>query len=259
MPVLDIDGESFHYRLDGPAEAPVLVLTHSLGTDLTLWQPQMAAFSRRFRVLRHDCRGHGGSVVSPSGYGIERLGRDVLGLLDGLGIARAHYCGLSMGGMVGLWLGLHAPERLERLALCNTAARIGGAELWNGRIQAVMRDGMEAVIQPVLERWFTAGFLAAAPAEVAAVAAMLRACPAAGYAASCAAIRDMDRRDEVGRIRVPTLVIAGSHDSATPPQDARLLAERIGGARYEEWPAPHLSNIETPERFTATVLDFLTA
>ncbi|TAN78072.1 MAG: 3-oxoadipate enol-lactonase [Magnetospirillum sp.] len=259
MPVLEREGEPLHYRLDGPDDAPVLVLTHSLGTGLALWQPQLAAFSRRFRVLRHDCRGHGGSVVSPSGYGIDRLGRDVLRLLDGLGIARAHYCGLSMGGMIGIWLGVNAPERLERLVLCNTAARIGTTELWNSRIAMVEQGGMAAVIPPVLERWFTAGFLAAAPDRVAPVAAMLRACPAVGYAASCAAIRDMDYRDAVGSIRVPTLVIAGTHDTATPLEDGRVLAERIADARYEELPAPHLSNIETPERFTEAVLAFLAA
>ncbi len=257
MPEIDIHGERFHYRFDGPADAPVLVLTHSLGTDLELWQPQVEAFSRRFRVLRHDCRGHGGSVVSPTGYGIDRLGRDVLGLLDGLGIARAHHCGLSMGGMVGLWLGINAPERLERLVLSNTAAKIGSAELWNNRIAQVEQDGMAAVTLPVLERWFTADFRAAAPDRVERVAALLRACPAAGYAASCAAIRDMDFRDHVGRIRVPTLVIAGTDDTATPPEDGRFLAGRIEGARYVELPAPHLSNIETPERFAEAVLAFL--
>ncbi|MBI3444910.1 MAG: alpha/beta fold hydrolase, partial [Magnetospirillum sp.] len=135
----------FRIRFDGPPAAPVLILSHPLGTDLDVWQPQIAALSHSFRVLRYDMRGHGASEVSPPGYGMERLGADVLALLDALGIARAHFCGQSMSGMIGQWLGINTPERLGKLILANTAAKIGGADLWNGRIASVETGGMGAV------------------------------------------------------------------------------------------------------------------
>ena len=152
MALIDLKGEPFRIRLDGPAHGPVLMLHHALGADLDLWQPQIAAFSHHFRVLRFDCRGHGASTISARPYGLERLGGDVVGLLDALGLERVHFCGLSMGGLVGQWLGLHAPERLEKLVLCHTASRIGAPDLWNGRIRLVEAGGMEAVVRPTLER-----------------------------------------------------------------------------------------------------------
>ncbi|HXH02116.1 MAG TPA: 3-oxoadipate enol-lactonase [Candidatus Competibacteraceae bacterium] len=258
MPFIDVDGARIHYRCDGPEEAPVLVLSNSLGTDLAMWDAQIPAFTQRFRVLRYDSRGHGQSAVTPGPYTIERLARDVLGLLDGLGLARIHFCGLSMGGMVGMWLGIHAPQRVARLVLCNTAACIPPAELWNARIEAVHQGGMAAIAEAVIGRWFTPVFRAQAPAVVERVRRTLEATPAEGYVACCAAVRDMDQRAAVARITAPTLVVAGTHDTATPPADGRFLAERIAGARYLELEAAHLSNLEAETRFTEGVLTFLT-
>ncbi len=246
-----------HYRLDGPAGAPVLMLSNSLGTDLTMWDAQLPAFAAGYRVLRYDTRGHGASPVTPGPYTIEQLGRDALALLDALGIGHAHFCGLSMGGMVGQWLGVHAPQRLGRLVLANTAARIGPAELWERRIAAVTAGGMAAIADGVLTRWFTDGYVARAPQTVARVRAVLEATDPAGYTAACAAVRDMDQRAVVTRIAVPTLVVAGTHDLATPPADGRWLAGAIGGARYVEFDAAHLSNLEAEAGFTAAVLGFL--
>lgn len=249
---------NIHYRLDGPDDAPVLVLSNSLGTALAMWDAQMMTFARHFRVLRYDSRGHGRSGVAPAPYTIERLGRDVLGLLDTLRVARAHFCGLSMGGMVGQWLGLNAAERLDRLVLCNTGACIGTAEVWNARMQAVDEGGMSAVADGVLGRWFTPAFRAREPQTVAAVQRQLLATPPQGYVACCAAIRDMDVRADIAAIRAPTLVITGEYDASTPPQDGRFLAEQIPGARLQSFPTAHLSNIEASETFTRAVVDFLT-
>ena len=257
MPAIEMDGAEMHYREDGPADAPVLMLSNSLGTDLTMWEPQMADFAGPFRVLRYDTRGHGASAVTPGPYSIERLGHDALGLLDGLGISRAHWCGLSMGGMVGMWLAVHAPERIDRLVLCNTTALLGPREMWDARIAAVESGGMAAIAPAGMARWFTEPTLRRPSAMVEATRRVLLATPPEGYTACCAAIREMDQRDAIAAVRAPTLVIAGTHDVATPPADGQFLAQRIPGARYVELDAAHLSNIEAADQFTDAVLAFL--
>lgn len=259
MSYMDKDGARLHYELEGRTDAPVLVLSNSLGTTLDMWAPQMPALLQHFRVLRHDARGHGQSDVTPGPYTIAQLGADVLALMDHVGIARAHFCGLSMGGMIGMWLGTHHAGRLERLVLCNTAAKIGTPDTWNPRIAKVEAEGMASVADTVLERWFTAGFRDRAPQQVAVVRDMLLNTAPAGYTANCAAVRDMDQRAEIASIRVPTLVIAGAHDGSTPAADGRAVSDAIPGARYVELDAAHLSNWEQSERFTQALLGFLSA
>ncbi|WP_439888400.1 3-oxoadipate enol-lactonase [Pseudomonas sp. MBLB4123] len=260
MPVVRLADGELNYRLEGPAGAPVLVLSNSLGTDLHMWDAQMPAFTEHFRVLRYDTRGHGHSLVSEGFYSIEQNGRDVLALLDALDIAKAHFCGLSMGGLIGQWLAINAGERLDKLVLCNTAAKIAGPEVWNPRIDTVLRDGqaaMQALRDASIARWFTAAFAAAEPAKVEPVVAMLAQTSPQGYAANCAAVRDVDYRERLGAIRAPTLIVAGSADPVTTLADGRFLAERIAGARLIELPAAHLSNVEAAAAFTRQVLDFL--
>jgi 3-oxoadipate enol-lactonase len=258
MPFATVDDVRVHYRIDGPADGPVLVLAHSLGADLTMWDAQVAALAGAFRVLRYDARGHGASSVPPGPSTVERLARDALGLLDAVGVPRAHFCGLSLGGMVGVWLAAHAAGRVGRLVLANTAARIGTPQSWNARIDAVQRGGLVAVAPTVLDRWFTPGFRERRPEAVVAVRRALLATPTDGYAAGCAAVREADLRDAARAVAVPTLVIAGTHDVATPPTDSRWLADAIPGARYCELAAAHVSNVEAAEEFTAAVSDFLT-
>jgi 3-oxoadipate enol-lactonase len=259
MALLTIDSQRERCvgRLDGPPQAPVLVLSNSLGTNLALWDEQMPALSARFRVLRYDTRGHGSSPVSPGAYSIAMLARDVLVLLDAFEIERAHFCGLSLGGMTGLWLGIHAAARIDRLVLANTAPQIGSTETWNTRIDNVRKGGMEAIADSVLERWLSAGFRARAPQAVSRVRAMLTTTPPDGYIACCGAIRDADLWPGVAGVRSPTLVIAGSRDAATPPADGKKMARRIAGARYVELDASHISNVEAADRFTAETVAFL--
>ncbi len=259
LPTIEVQRERFNCRVDGPADAPVLVLSNSLGTNLAMWEAQMPALTAHFRVLRYDQRGHGSSMVTPGAYAIDTLGRDVLGLLDALKIPRVHFCGLSMGGATGMWLAVHAPERIDRLVLANTAARFGTTEAWNARIDAVRKGGVEAIADAVLERWFTPGFRARAPETVARMRETLVATPAEGYVGCCAAIRDVDLRSAIGRIARPTLVIVGTHDVATPPAEGHAVAERIRGARCFELDAAHISNVEAAGRFTTEVVDFLIA
>lgn len=251
-----------NYQLDGPADAQVLVLSNSLGTDLGMWDEQIPAWSEHFRVLRYDTRGHGGSLVTQGPYSIEQLGGDVLALLEALDIEHAHFVGLSMGGLIGQWLGINAGQRLHSLTLCNTAAKIANDEVWNSRIDAVLKGGQQAMADlrdGSIARWFTPAFAQARPAEAQRICQMLAHTSPEGYAANCAAVRDADYREQLGRIQVPTLVVAGTADVVTTPEHGRFMHSRIVNATYAEFPAAHLSNVEIGAAFTARVLDFLLA
>jgi 3-oxoadipate enol-lactonase len=267
LPTIDVSRERFNCRIDGPADAPVLVLSNSLGADLSMWEPQMPALTRRFRVLRYDQRGHGASTVTPAArdssrlaygaYSLETLARDVLTLLDALKVKRAHFCGVSMGGATGMWLAANAPERIDRLVLANTAPKFSTPEAWKARIDAVRKGGVEAIADAVLERWFTSGFRARDPETAARMRKIMVATPIAGYIGCCTAIRDTDLRDALPKIAAPTLVIVGTHDPANPPAEGRAFAARIPGARVVELDAAHISNVEAPEAFTAALVGFL--
>lgn len=259
MPIETIAGEPFNIRFDGPADAPVLMLSNSLGTNFAMWDPQIPEWSKHFRILRYDSRGHGLSVATDRAFSIATLGEDALAILDHFGIDKAHWCGVSKGGMVGQWLATHARHRLGRVVLANTAAHMGPPSLWNDRIDLVRSRGMAALVPGVLERWFSPRFRESEPATVAKVSEMLTTTPAIGYATCCAAIRDMDQREAIRSITNPVLVIIGKVDPATPPAAGHLIAEAIPGSRTVELDAAHLSNLEQPEAFTSAVLDFLTA
>lgn len=255
------DGE-LHYQLDGPEGAPVLVLSNSLGTDLHMWDTQVAVFAEHFQVLRFDTRGHGKSLVTEGPYSIEQLGQDVLALLDALHIERAHFCGLSMGGLIGQWLGIHAGERLKRLVVCNTAAKIGTPEVWNPRIEMVLRDGPAAMValrDASIARWFTADFAEANPGQAKLITDMLAATSPQGYAANCGAVRDADFREQLSSIKAPTLVVAGTEDAVTPPSGGHFIQAHVQGAEYAEFYAAHLSNVQAGGAFSDRVLEFLLA
>jgi 3-oxoadipate enol-lactonase len=257
MPFAQLTDGRLQYEITGPPDAPVLVFSNSLGATLSMWDSQAPVFQKQFRVLRYDTRGHGQSTVTPGPYTIEQLGRDVLALLDELELDRANFCGLSMGGQTGMWLALNAAARLDTLILCNTAAKIGTPELWNTRIETVRKGGMKSISTAVMERWFSSDFRRNSPDLVAAIKQLFERTSPEGYAANCAAIRDFDARETIAAIPIPTLVISGAHDAATTPADGRYLAHQIGGARYVELNAAHLSNIEAPDRFNAELNAFL--
>jgi 3-oxoadipate enol-lactonase len=247
-----------HHLLEGPEDAPALVLANSLGTTLAMWDAQVPALFKDFRLLRYDHRGHGGSPVSEPPYAIEDLGRDALAMLDGLGIERFSFCGLSVGGMVGMWLASEAPERISRLVLVCTSALLGPKEVWDERISVSRKDGVGALEDAVLQRWFTPEFRAARPETVERVGRDLRETSAEGYAGCCAAIRDMDLRSRLASIQAPTLVISGSDDPSTPPEHGEFIHEGITGSRFMVVePAAHLSNIEQPEAVNRAILEHL--
>jgi len=262
VPVVHLADGDLNYQLTGPAGAPVLVLYNSLGTDLQMWDTQMPALAEHFQVLRFDTRGHGKSLVTEGFYSIEQLGGDVLTLLDALDIKQAHFCGLSMGGLIGQWLGINASERLHKLVLCNTAAKIASDEVWNGRIDTVLQGGQQAMRDlrdASIARWFTPEFAAAQAEQANRITAMLAATSAQGYAANCAAVRDADFREQLGAIKAPTLVVCGTADAVTTPEHGRFMQQHITGAQLVELPAAHLSNVEAGEAFTQAVLAFLLA
>lgn len=258
MPILDTGAVRLHYEMEGKPSRAVLLLSNSLGTNLAMWDPQLPAFREHVRVLRYDSRGHGRSSVPDGPYSIAQMGQDVLALLDALGIERVHFCGLSLGGMVGQWLAVNAPYRLHNLLLSNTAAKIGSAEGWNERIAQVERGGMQSVAAAVVDRWFTPAFQSMQPQTVERIAAMLLATSAAGYTAACAAVRDMDQRETVSHIDLPTLILYGAEDAVTPPHNAVELATAIRGAELLPLPAAHLANLEAAAAFTQAALAFFT-
>lgn len=258
MPFLQLVDHRIYYELTGVAPAPVLVLSNSLGTTTAMWQPQLAEFEKSFRVLRYDTHGHGQSEVTPGPYSFGRLAQDVVRLLDGLKIEQAHFCGLSMGGMTGLQLGLDAGGRFKKMVIASASAKFGTAEGWEKRIEAVRTSGMKPVAGQVVERWFTKEFRETTPSEVEAMQRMIEAISPDGYVNCCMALRDADLREELSRIRAEVLIISGTQDPVSPPADGKLLASSIPGARYRELNASHLSNVEAAEEFTRETLRFLT-
>jgi 3-oxoadipate enol-lactonase/4-carboxymuconolactone decarboxylase len=244
-----------HHRLEGPAGAPVVVLSASLGTTLEMWDDQVAALAGRFRVLRYDHRGHGSSPVPPGPYTVDDLAADALALLDRLRIERVAWCGLSLGGMVGMALALSAPQRIERLVLACTSARLGPPEMWAERAATARTQGMDPLVPAALERWLTP----AAPMEASArLDVMLRAMPPEGYAAGCEALAAHDLRGRLGAIQAPTLVIAAADDPATPPAHLEAVAAEIPGARLHVLErGRHLVNVERPDAFNRLLLGFL--
>ena len=252
-----VEGCRLSYWVDGPERAHALLLSNPIGATVELWEKQVERFSGSFRVIRYDTRGHGRSDARSGETALDQLGRDVLAVLDAVGVWRAHVCGISLGGLTGLWLGVHAPERVGRLIAANTGARIGTPPFWTERIRTVRTHGMRSLADAAMSRWFSAGFRERHPTTVERFRSMLAGAPVEGYVGCCAALRDADLRNDIQRIRAATLVIAGAHDEATPPADAESIRAHVPGARLKTLDAAHLSNVEQPEAFASAVLEFL--
>lgn len=258
MPFITANQARIFYRLEGQDGLPVIVLSHSIGTDHAMWTPQVPDLTQHFQVLRYDTRGHGASDGPPGEYSVEQLGRDALALVDGLKISKFAFCGLSMGGAVGQWLALHAPERLTHLVLANTSPRFGTPEQWNSRIQAVRQGGMPAIVGLALGRFFSPEFLASSSPEVSSIRSVLLGTVPEGYVSCCAALRDFDSTAALEKIKTPTLVIVGDKDVSTPLSgNGDVLVRGISGANLVRLPVAHLSNLEAPRSFTAALIAFL--
>ncbi|MBF5094479.1 3-oxoadipate enol-lactonase [Azospirillum sp. INR13] len=262
MPFIEAAGITQHYDLTGPDDAPVLLFANSIGTSFHIWDAVVPHLSQRYRVLRYDMRGHGLTQVTPvsddAGYGMDLLADDAAGLLDALGIARAHVCGLSIGGMMAQRLAVKAPARVHGLILCDTAGVIGPQSVWTDRIAAIRARGMAAISDGVMARWFTQAFRDSRPDQIRGYTAMVARTTEDGYVGCAMAIRDADLRADNAAITAPTLVICGEDDVATPPDLARELAAGIPGARFELLPgAAHIPGVEKPAELATLIDGFL--
>ncbi|MCP1843407.1 3-oxoadipate enol-lactonase [Bradyrhizobium sp. USDA 4524] len=258
MPMINADGCLLNVQADGRDGGPTLMLSNSLGCTLQMWEPQMRALTQLFRVIRYDRRGHGKSGVPAGPYSMERFGRDVLAILDDLNIEKVHWCGLSMGGMVGQWLGANAPERFGKIILANTACYYPDPTNWLNRIKVVKEGGIAAVADTVIAGWLTADFREREPETAARMKAMLVASPVEGYLACCEALSTLDQRALLPKIKSPTLVIAGKQDMATPVSAGEMIRSGIPGASMTLLDAAHISNVEQSHAFTEAVVGFLT-
>jgi 3-oxoadipate enol-lactonase len=257
MPDINADGCTIHVEVEGPERAPVLMLSNSLGTNLHMWDDQVAPFTRHFRLVRYDRRGHGKSGVPKGPYSMERLGRDVLAVLDWLGIDKINWCGLSMGGMVGQWLGANAPDRVDKLILSNTACYYPDPGFWVERLKLVRANGLGPLVSANMERWFTKDFRERAPEVIARMTEMFLNTDIEGYVGCMEAIRDMDHRPLLPKIKAPTLVIAGRFDPATPLSSNEFIRDHVPGAKLAVVDTAHIANMELPQAYADTVLGFL--
>ncbi|MGR9203033.1 3-oxoadipate enol-lactonase [Rhizobium leguminosarum] len=260
MPYLDLASHRLHYRIDGDRSAagkPWLMFCNSLGTDLHMWDAQAAALSQHYRVLRYDRRGHGLSSAPPPPYALSDLGNDVLALLDALEIERTHFCGLSIGGLTGQWLGIHAGQRLDKILLCATSAKIGTAESWGARMAAVREYGLGELTAATAERWFSPAFNASQPGMVRDILDRFTATTVDGYIGCCAALANTDLQEDIARIANPLLAVSGEEDPVCPPSDLESIAVRVRQGRHLSLPGRHIVNLESASAFNAALSEFL--
>ncbi|APG87357.1 3-oxoadipate enol-lactonase (plasmid) [Sinorhizobium americanum CCGM7] len=261
MAYLELPSHRLHYRIDGDRRgnlgAPWLMFCNSLGTDLHMWDGQATELSRHFRVLRYDRRGHGRSSAPPPPYTLSDLGQDAIALLDALEIEKAHFCGLSIGGLTAQWLGIHAAQRLDKIAVCATSARIGSAQSWATRIDSVRANGLTTLTAATAERWFGSEFRVSEPGAIGTVLDSFAATSIDGYIGCCAALAGADLRDDIRRISNPVLAVSGDDDPVCPPSDLENIAARVQQGRHLSLPGRHIVNIESKQAFNAALLEFL--
>ena len=259
MPTFTSNDAQINYQIFGDANKPALVFSNSLGTKYSMWQPQIEHFQQDHYVICYDTRGHGASSVPQGPYSLEQLGQDVVNLLDHLDIAKAAFCGISMGGLTGQWLAIHKPERFSQVIVCNTAAKIGQEQAWQDRAALVREQGLAPIAATAALRWFTNPFIQSNPAVVAELSNDLGAGSPEGYANCCEALAKADVREQLSSIQIPVLIIAGQQDPVTTVADGQFMQQRIANSRLFEINASHISNIEQPEAFNQAVQTFLAA
>ncbi|WP_312074676.1 3-oxoadipate enol-lactonase [Acinetobacter variabilis] len=259
MPTFTSNDAQINYQTFGDANKPALIFSNSLGTKYSMWQPQIEHFQQDHYVICYDTRGHGASSAPQGPYSLEQLGQDVVNLLDHLNIAKAAFCGISMGGLTGQWLAIHKPERFSQVIVCNTAAKIGQEQAWQDRAALVCEQGLAPIAATAASRWFTDPFIQSNPAVVAELSNDLGAGSPEGYANCCEALAKADVREQLSSIQIPVLIIAGQQDPVTTAADGQFMQQRIANSQLFEINASHISNIEQPEAFNQAVQTFLAA
>ena len=257
---ITVNGISVNYTLDGPSSGPVITMSNSLASNLSMWDPQIPALASRYRILRYDTRGHGGTDAPPGPYSLDELTEDVRALLQALGITRTHFVGLSMGGMIGQIMALKYPQMLQSVVLCDTMSRVPteAKPMWDERIHTAEAHGMEPLVEPTLARWFTEPFRHKGSPVLEQVRTMIRTTPPSGYAGCCHAIAALNLTDRLNAIAIPTLIIVGEDDPGTPVAASRVIHEQIKGSELVILKsAAHLSNLEQPEAFNQALTGFL--
>ncbi|CAM4375136.1 3-oxoadipate enol-lactonase [Acinetobacter pragensis] len=250
MPTFTSNDAEINYATFGDASKPAIIFSNSLGTNYQMWQPQINFFKKDYFIVCYDTRGHGASSAPQGPYSLEQLGTDVVNLLDHLNVAKASFCGISMGGLTGQWLAIHHPERFNHVIVCNTAAKIGQEQAWLERAQLVRQQGLQPIAATAASRWFTESFIQSQVAIVRNLSNNLAAGSADGYASCCEALAKADLREDLKTIHVPVIVIAGQQDPVTTVADAQYMTARIPNSQLIEINASHISNIESPEAFT---------
>ena len=257
---ITINGISVHYTLEGPASGPVITMSNSLASNLSMWEPQMPVLTSHYRVLRYDTRGHGGTEATAGPYSLDELSEDVRALLRALGITRTHFIGLSMGGMIGQIIAIKYPQMLQSLVLCDTMSRVPteAKPMWDDRIHTAETGGMEPLVEPTLARWFTEPFRQKGSPVLDQVRTMIRTTPPRGYMGCCHAIAALNLTDHLKAITLPTLIIVGEDDPATPVAASHVIHEQVRGSELVILKsAAHLSNLEQPEAFNQALTAFL--
>lgn len=258
MPYLVLPSHHLYYQVEtATTDRPWLVFCNSLGTDLSMWDPQVENLARYFRILRYDRRGHGLSTAPNTPFTLDDLGNDLLRLLDALGIERTHFCGLSIGGLVGQWLGINAATRINKIVVAATAPKIGIAEAWRERVDLVRSQGLKALVPGTRERWFSPEFAAIAPITVNHFLTVFEATSLNAYVGCCIVLADADLRDQIAQIPNPLLAIAGESDSVCPPQEVTQLSLKVRAGRYCSLPGRHLVSTESAQKFNKLLIEFL--
>lgn len=257
MSIAHINGIDVFYLTDGDPHKPAIIFSNSLGTDHSMWDGQLEVLRRDFYIIRYDTRGHGLTNCSKGPYTITQLANDVLGLLDYLSIDKAFFCGISMGGLIGQWLAVNAPERLEGLVIANTAAKIGTEKAWNERAALVRKEGLNTIAESAPSRWFTPEFYGASPSPVNELLINLKNMSPEGYASCCEALANEDLSRDIKKIRISTLIIVGDKDPVTTVADAQFIHSQINSSHIQELRASHISNIEAEDKFNHVLKQFL--
>lgn len=257
MPKIELENFTCNYLYENFGHTQTLVLSNSLGTNFSMWEDNIDELSHHFNILRYDKRGHGESTINQDKISISELAQDVIELVEKLQLKNVYFCGLSIGGLIGQWLGINHPDKFKKIIICNTAAKIGTVEGWETRIEQVTKFGLESILDGTATRWFTEKYREKNPEKVANILNSFQKTSLKGYVACCHAVANADFRTDLHRLTIPLLIIAGSQDKVTTEEDAKYIQKNSGLGHLISLDTAHLSNMEQPREFSKHIIQFL--